>query len=51
MSAAAAAVNLNVTKTFLGNVLSTLFIKGKTVFSNGPRSLFRNSHDCTILDR
>ena len=32
-------------KTLLANGLITFFIKGKPVFSNGPRSLPRNSPD------
>ena len=31
------------------NVLSIFFIKGKPVFSNGPRSLPKNPPDCLIL--
>ena len=32
-----------------GNGLSTFFIKGNPVFSNGPKSLPKNSPDCPIL--
>ena len=45
-----AAVNPNGYKTLLANGLSTFFINGKLVFSNGPRGLPRNPPDCTILD-
>ena len=34
----------------LANGWSTSFIRGKPVFSNGPRRLARNSPDCPILD-
>ena len=45
-----AAVNASGIKTLLTNVLSTFFIKGKkTVFSSGPKSLPRNSPDCSVL--
>ena len=47
--AAAAAVNPNGIKTLLANGCSTFFIKGKQVFSNGPRSLPRNPPDYHIL--
>ena len=46
----AAFVNLNRIKTFLANGLSTFFINGNPVFSNGSRRLPRNPPDCTILD-
>ena len=46
----AAVVNPNGTKTFLANSLSTFPIKGKPVFSNGTKSLIRNSPNCAILD-
>ena len=45
----ATAVNPNDIETLLANGLSTFLIKGKPVFSNGPKSLSRNPHDCTIL--
>ena len=48
-NAADAAVNLNGIKMLLANGLSTLPIKGKPVFSNGPRSLPKKSPDCLIL--
>ena len=48
MSAVDAAVNPNSIKMLLANGLSTFFIYGKPVFSNGPRSLLRNPTDCTI---
>ena len=35
---------------FLANGLSTSFIEGKPVFSNGPGSLLRNTSKCTILN-
>ena len=38
----AAAINPKDFKTLLTNGLSTFFINGKPVFSNGPRSLSRN---------
>ena len=38
----AAAINPKDLKTLLTNGLSTFFINGKPVFSNGPRSLSRN---------
>ena len=44
-AAAAAAVNPNGIKTLLANGCSTFFIKGKQVFSNGPRSPPRNLPD------
>ena len=31
------------------NILTAIFIKGKSAFSNGPRSLPRNAHKCIIL--
>ena len=37
-------------KMLLANGWSTSFIRGKPVFSNGPRRLARNSPDCPILD-
>ena len=42
-------VNPNGIKTLLANSLSTLPIKGKPVFSNGPKSLPKNPPDCSIL--
>ena len=45
----AAAANLNGIKTLLANGLSTFFIKGKPVFSNGRRSLPKSPPDCLIL--
>ena len=45
----ATAVNPNGIKTILANGLSTLFIKGKPFFSNGPKSLPRNPTDFPIL--
>ena len=49
-AAATAAVNPNGIKTLLANGLITLFVNGSPVYSNGPRSLPRNSPDCIILD-
>ena len=46
-----AATNPNGIKTLLANGLITFFIDGNPVFSNGPRSLPRNSSDYIILDR
>ena len=40
-----ATVNPNGIKTLLANGLNAFFIKGKPVFSNGPRSLPRNPPD------
>ena len=48
-AADASAGNPNGMKTFLANNLSTFFIKGKAVFSNGPRILPKNSPDFTIF--
>ena len=45
----AAAVNPNGIKTLLTNGFTRMFIKGKPVFSNGPRSLPRNPPDYVIL--
>ena len=42
-------VNLDGIKTLLANGFSTFFIKGKPVFSHGPRSLPKNPPDCPIL--
>ena len=42
----AAAGNPNGIKTLLANGLSTVFIKGKPVFSNGSKSLSKNHPDC-----
>ena len=44
----AAAVNPNSIKTLLANGLHTSFIIGKPVFSNGPKSLSKNSLDCPV---
>ena len=46
----AAAVNPNGTKTLLANGLITLFIRGYSVFGNGPKSLPRSPPDCIIFD-
>ena len=45
----AAAVNSNGFKTLLANGLSTFFIKGNPVFSNGCKCLPRNPLDCPNL--
>ena len=45
----AAAVNPNRIKTLLAYDFNTYFIKGKSVFSNGPKSLPKNPRDCPIL--
>ena len=45
-----AVVSPNGIKRLLANALSTFFINGKSVFSNGSRSLLRNDPYCTILD-
>ena len=44
-----ATVNSNVIKTLLASGLSKFFIRGKLVFSNGPRSLPKNPRDSPIL--
>ena len=44
------AVNLSGTKTLLANRWSTFFINDKPVFNDGPRSLPKNQHYCTILE-
>ena len=36
-------------KALLANGLITLFISGNPTFSNGPRNLPRNHHNCIIL--
>ena len=43
-------MNPNGIKTLLATGLSTFPIKGKPLFSNGPRSLSRNPLYCTILE-
>ena len=48
-AADAAAANPNGIKILFDNGLSTFFIKGNPVFSNGPRSLSKNPPDCPIL--
>ena len=42
-------VNSNGFKTLLAYDLSTVFIKRKPILNNGPRSLPKNPHNCTIL--
>ena len=49
--AEAAPVNPNGIKMFLSNGLGTFFIDSNPTFINGPRSVPRNSRDCTILDK
>ena len=45
-----AAVHPNGIKTLLAsNSLSTCFIKGKPIFTNGPKILSKNHPDCPIL--
>ena len=46
----AAVVNSNGIKMLLANGLSKFFIKGKPIFSNGPRTLPRNPPDYIISD-
>ena len=41
--------NPNSIKTLLANGLRTSSIKGKPVFSNGPKSLHKNLPECPIL--
>ena len=43
-----AAVKPNGPRTLLANGLRTFLIKGKPVFSYGPKSLPRNPPNCTI---
>ena len=45
----AAAVNPNGIKTLSANSFSTFPIKVNLVFSNGPKSIPKNSPDCPIL--
>ena len=45
----ASAVSSNGIKTTLANGLSSFFIKGNPVFSNGPKSLSQNPPDCPVL--
>ena len=45
----AAAVNHNGIKMLLANALSTFSFKDNPVFRNGPKSLPKNPHDCSIL--
>ena len=45
-----AAVNTNGTKILFADGLSIFFIKGKPVFSDGPRSLPKNPPNCAVLD-
>ena len=50
-AADATVVNPNgIKKAFGANGLSTFFISGNPVFSNGPKSLLRNPRECIILD-
>ena len=41
---------VHLTKIFLTNGLSTLLIKGKPTFNNGPRILSGSPPNCAILD-
>ena len=41
--------NPNGIKILLANGLSTFPIKGNHIFSNGPKSLPKNSPDCSVL--
>ena len=43
-------VNPNGIKTLLANGLSTIFIKGKAVFSNSLKGLPRIPPNCNVLD-
>ena len=45
----AAVVNPNEIKTLIASGLSTFFIKGSPVFSNGHKCLLKYPSDCTIL--
>ena len=45
----AATVNPNGIETLLANRFNIFFIKGKPVFSNGPRSLPKNTPDYLVL--
>ena len=49
-AADAAAINPIAIKTLLANSLTTFFISGNPVFSNGPRNLTRNPPHCIIVD-
>ena len=49
-AADADAVNLNGIKSLLADDFST-FIKGKTVASNGSKSLSKNPTDCPIVSK
>ena len=44
-----AAINYNGIKTVLANGLSIFFNKGNPIFSNGPKSLPKNSPNCANL--
>ena len=48
---ASGALNSNGIKTLLPNGLSTIFIKRKPAFINGPKSLPRNALCHIILDK
>ena len=43
-------VNPNGIKTLLANGLSTIFVKGKAVFSNSLKGLQRIPPNCNVLD-
>ena len=49
-AADAAAVYLKGIKNLLANGLTTFFINGNPVFSNGPGNLLRNPPDCIIFN-
>ena len=49
-AAAAAAVNPKGIKTLLANGLTTSFLNGNLVFSNGPSNLPKSPPGCIILD-
>ena len=49
-AADAADFNPNGIKKVLANGFDTFFIKSKSVFSNGNKSLNRNPSDCSMLD-
>ena len=44
-----ASVNPNGIKSLLANVLTTIFITGNQVFSNGPKIPSKDPPDCAIL--
>ena len=50
LAADAAAFYINDVETISAKDLSTFFIKIKPHFSDGPRSLHQDPHNCIILD-